>query len=335
MRYVLYVINLLIFMLAGCAVTQPQSVPHSILHLSDKDTSRDYFVYLPSSYGTRPLPLVVTCHGTNPWDSAEMQINEWKYLAEKNDFVVIAPALISSRGFLPPGQQEGRKLLEQDERVILNLVNRFLQKGTIDRRAILITGWSAGGFAAYFVGLRRPDLFRVIVARQANYIREYYRPDFWRFNPYQPILIFYGEGDLPILRADSKVAYNELKKAGQEYVFLKGVTGGHFRHPEIAYEFFKQAIRVYPRPFIISAEIISGGGCIIRFDSGLIGGVDDDSVLWDFGDGCKGKGREIVHRYKKAGNYRLVIYNMMKGRAIKFVGRVEIRGDKFALVPNE
>ena len=331
-RYLRYVINLLICFSAGCAVTQPQDVPHSVLHLSDKSTSRDYFVYLPSNYGTKPVPLVVTCHGTIPWDNAEMQINEWKYLAEKNGFVVVAPELVSSRGFLPPSQAEGRKLLKEDERVILNLVNRFIEKGTVDRRAIMITGWSAGGFAAYFVGLRRPDLFRVIVARQANYIREYYRPDRWMFNPYQPILIFYGEGDLPLLRADSKVAYNELKDAGQQYVFLKGISGGHFRHPEIAYEFFKQALKLYPRPFIISAELVSGGGCIIKFDSGLIGMVSNEQVLWDFGYGVQGTGRLVVHRYRKGGEYKLSIFHRVKGRVLKFVGKVEINDGKFSLI---
>ncbi len=320
---------------SGCAVNQPQDVPHSSLQLFDDSSGRSYFVYLPSSYGKVPLPLVVTCHGTNPWDSAEMQINEWKYLAEKNNMVVIAPKLNSSRGLIPPSQSEGRTLLMGDEAFIVKTVRKFLRHGNIDRRAIMITGWSSGGFAAYFTGLRNPNLFRVVVARQSNYIREYYDPDKNRFDPYQPVCIFYGQSDAAILQADAHVAYKELRGAGLKNLVLEKVPGGHYRRPEVAIKFFLNALKIYPRPFILSARLDKKGQCMIQFDSGLMGRIDDEKVFWSFGDGSTARGTKIRHLYRNAGKYRLVLLHVLNKTEEKFVGIVSITPSGIEVRPGD
>ncbi len=232
-----------LFLLAGCPVTQPQNVPERILYIYNERYNRNYYVYLPSSFGRRPLPLVITCHGTPPWDTADKQINEWKYLAEKNGFVVVAPEINSARGFIPPGVDEGKRILLEDEMFILDIVRKLTCRGNVRKDAIFITGWSSGGFVTYFAGLRHPEIFRAIAARQCNYIREYYEAEFKRADKNQPIFIFYGRGDIPILQADSKVAYEELKKAGMRNVKLLAIDGGHFRHPEIAWGFFKKVLK--------------------------------------------------------------------------------------------
>ncbi len=331
--YNLIGIGVIAAFLGGCAVTQPQKVPHDFLRLTDSEFNRDYFIYLPSSYGKRPVPLVVTCHGTNPWDSAQLQINEWKYLAEQNNFVVIAPVINSARGFIPPGPPEGTRILQEDERFILKVVQRFINNPNIDHRATMITGWSAGGFATYYVGLRHPEIFRVIAARQANFVREYYPDDIPKFNPFQPILIFFGQGDLPILKADSQVAYRFLKNAGQQNLSLQSMAVGHTRHPEVAYDFFMEAIKTYPQPTIVTAKMYSSGKCRIKFDSGLVGPVDDENIFWDFGDGDSLPGKTVYHIYPRPGKYPLAVIYSCGGRVIRFTGQLIITPDSLVIKP--
>lgn len=234
--------------LCGCPVMQPQNVPQPTLRLYDDEFKRDYFVYLPSTFGIRPLPLVITCHGTPPWDSAERQINEWKHLAEKNNFVAVAPEIHSARGFIPPSAKEAERLLLEDEAFILKIIKRLVMRGNIDRSAIFITGWSSGGFITYFAGLRNNHIFKAIVARQSNFIREYYKDVLKNADRNQPILIFYGTADLPLLQADSQIAYEELTSCGMRNVKLLKVNSGHSRHPEIAWKFFKSIINFATDP---------------------------------------------------------------------------------------
>jgi len=326
-------VGLILSVLSGCAVTQPQKVPHEVLKLRDNEFNRDYFVYLPTSFGKRPLPLVVTLHGTNPWDSAQLQIKEWKYLAEKHDFVVIAPVIDSARGVIPPAAPEGTKILEQDERFILKIVRRFLKTPNIDTRAVMVTGWSAGGFATYYVGLRHPDIFRVVVGRQANFVKEYYPDDIWRFNPYQPLLIFYGTADLPLLKADAQVAYRFFKDAGQKNLFYRSIPGGHSRHPELAVEFFYDCVKKIPRPTIVSARMYNGGKCKVRLDSGLPGPDDSDDIFWDFGDGDSAPGRTVEHIYARPGTYQMALIRTIDKQVIRFVGRIEINSNSVTFKP--
>jgi predicted esterase len=323
----------LISILAGCAVPQPQIVPHDFFQIQDKEFNREYYVYLPSSYGKRPLPLVVTCHGTNPWDSARMQINEWKYLAEHHDFVVVAPEVKSARGFIPPTAGEGISILQEDEKFIFKVIERFRNNINIDSRAIMITGWSAGGFPAYFVGLRHPDLFRCIAARQANFIREYYTPELGKLDPWQPILVFYGENDMPILKADSKVAYSFLRRAGQKNLFLQSMNVGHTRHPEVAVEFFFKSIKMYPHPAIRSARLYADGKCRIVFDSGLVNPPNENKIYWDFGDGESADGRVVEHVYEKPGTYELAVMHDTPGKMIRFLGKVSVDSGTMTIKP--
>ena len=63
----------------GCAVPQAQNTPAWQRRELDPLTSRAYHIYVPSTYDhSRPMPMIVTCHGTPPYDVAEHHIREWK-----------------------------------------------------------------------------------------------------------------------------------------------------------------------------------------------------------------------------------------------------------------
>ena len=70
---------------AGCAVTQPQNTPAWQKQETDPVTGAAYWMYVPAAYrDDKPAPLVVTCHGTPPFDVSEHHVRELKMLGEQN-----------------------------------------------------------------------------------------------------------------------------------------------------------------------------------------------------------------------------------------------------------
>jgi len=135
------------------------------------------------------------------------------------------------------------------------------------------------------------------------------------------------------LKADSKVAYSFLKRAGQKNVFLQSLKVGHTRHPEVAIEFFFSVIKTYPCPSIKSARMYSDGRCRIVFDSGLVKPADESKIYWDFGDGESADGRVVEHIYNKPGVYELAVMHDTPGKMIRFLGKVTINSGTMSLIP--
>ena len=87
--------------LGGCAVTQPQNTPVQPKLLTEPVTRESYYLYVPSTYRRdRPAPVIVSCHGTDPFDVAAYQTGEWKMLAEQHGCILICPKLTSTDGIL-------------------------------------------------------------------------------------------------------------------------------------------------------------------------------------------------------------------------------------------
>ncbi len=235
---------------AGCPVTQPDP-PGDILKLTEPKTDTTYYVYAPTDHSQlKAMPLVVTLHGTYGFDSAKAQIKEWGMLAEDHGFVVIAPKLKSVQGVLPVPRSARRKDLVVDEKVILAAIEDVKQNRgyRINDKAVMITGFSAGGYPLYYVALRNPDVFSIVVARKCNcdltITKEIEITDKHRSIP---MLIFYSKTGInpgwsrlnPIANESWKV-YQHLRLKGCHKVKIKGVEGGHHRDPKRALEFWRQ-----------------------------------------------------------------------------------------------
>lgn len=236
---------MLLMMLAGCAVPQDQNTPVPHRHEYDPVTGRGYYIYVPSSYRHgRPAPLVVTCHGTPPFDVARHHVGEFKMLAERNGCIVVAPDLVGTDGVLGDGPIVG---MLANERYILSLVSTLGYRYNIDRANIMITGFSGGGFAVYWVGLRHPDVFSVVVARSSNFseinLDGWYTPE----ARWQAVKVYHTQNDPGAIVDQSRRAITYLRSKGfqVETDILPGK--GHERMPEVAMRFFRAHWR-RPRP---------------------------------------------------------------------------------------
>ncbi len=241
------VIAMLSVCLGGCPVYQDQRVPNASPLVTEPITGRGYKLYVSSRYHRkRPAPVIISLHGTPPWDTADRQMGEWKKIAEDHGAILICPTLLSSDGIIPAGDAGLRALLLQDERLVLTILSQLQYKYNIDRRNIFLTSWSGGGYPLWFIGLRHPDLFTAICSRQSTFrqgsVEGWFPPE----AKAMPILIFYGTFDVVPVVVQSRDAYNFLNARGFTKVRMTTTEGGHQRHPEVAMNFFLENWRRGP-----------------------------------------------------------------------------------------
>ncbi len=230
----------LLTMLAGCPVTQSQDTPVSQLVATEPSTGEKYWIYVPSSYGDdREWPMVVSLHGTIPWDTYTAQVKEWKALAEEKGFIVVCPYLKSSQGIVRLSRESWYRDLETDERVILAVMDDVCGKYRVDRKSVLLTGFSAGGYSMYYTGLRNPTRFNMLIARACNSDVKMFEEKIEITDQVRrlPVVLFWGSDDLA-LRDPGWEAFEYLRMNKCKLAQRHQIKGGHLRRPELAYRYW-------------------------------------------------------------------------------------------------
>ena len=230
---------------AGCPVPHTPETPRSYQFLREQVTGRGYFIYVPSTYQRgRPCPLIITCHGTFPYDVAEDHIREWKYYGEINNCIVVAPELTGTDGIFGDGPTSG---MLADERFVMGIISTLGYHYNLDMANVMLTGFSGGGFPTYWIGLRHPDIFSVVVARNCNFsesnLASWYPPEATA----TAIFVYYGEYDAAVIKGQSQNAINYLQTHGFSVTSMEVPDTGHERKPQVAMDFFRKHWRT-PRP---------------------------------------------------------------------------------------
>ncbi|MEN6506818.1 MAG: prolyl oligopeptidase family serine peptidase [Planctomycetaceae bacterium] len=232
----------LLCVLSGCPVTQPQPTSGKLLKLKVSANRQDYQLFLPSEYTPdKKWPLVITLHGTHGWDDYQPQMREWKYLGEKKGLIIAAPYLKSPQGILPVLHNIRDKQLQEDEKTILGLIDDAVANYNVDPNAVLLTGFSAGGYAMYYVGLRHPERFNMLIARACNSDQEVFESiQLTEAARNKPIAIFWGGDDLKPIQEQSWAAFEYLRTHKCYQTVKKEIQGGHLRRPEVAYDLWRE-----------------------------------------------------------------------------------------------
>jgi len=244
----------------GCPVTQSQDTPAPEMKCSVRDGSAKYYLYVPSYYDKqRPWPMMITLHGSFVWDGAKRQAMEWKALAEKHGFIVVAPVLKSTQGTVLVFKRLRKKDLAADEQNVLAIMEELKKQYRIDEKSVMISGYSAGGFPLYYIALRNPKLFSAVVSRTANcdmkIVREIPITDAARKLHY---LIFFSKRGItpassnmnPVAR-ESWAAFRHLRQQGCFEAKIEKIEGGHRRLPGPAFEFWRS---LHPKLFAEASE---------------------------------------------------------------------------------
>ncbi len=241
-----YLLLLCVGVLSGCPVPQANVARQDYL-IEDPVTRRAYRLYVSSKYDRmKPAPMIISLHGTRPWDTAARQLKEWKKIAEDQGAILVCPELRGSDGIFPAGDANMTELLLRDERFVLTVIGQLHYKYNIDRRNIFLTSWSGGGYPLWFIALRHPDMFAAACARQSMFRAS--AVDGWYPDAAKrmPILIFYGTLDLPPVVSQSKLAHEYLQANGFQNARIITTKGGHSRHPDVAMQFFLRHWRTGP-----------------------------------------------------------------------------------------
>ena len=256
MRVWLLALAPLLGVLAGCPIPQSQDTPVPQTYVGARAGLHDgYYLYVPSNYTPdRAWPLVITLPGTPGWDSAWAQIREWKALAQEKGFIVAAPNCRSVQGILPVVKTLWFKDLETDDKSLLSVLDEVSKKYTIDSKAVLLTGFSAGGFPMYNTGLRHPERFNMLIARSCNSSVDLFdkitedQEKARRMEEVRktPVVIYWGKDD-PAIQDYCWNAVQYFSNHGYTDFQHRKLAGGHLRRPEIAYKFWQPRLP-HPAP---------------------------------------------------------------------------------------
>lgn len=120
-----------------------------------------YAISIPEDYDPdEPRPLVLALHPGGErfpyYGSAFIQQVVRPAVAEL-DAIVVAPDC-PTRAWTDPFADQA----------VMSLVGRILDEYAIDRRRILVTGFSLGGRGAWFMSARHPDLFTAAIPMAAS-----------------------------------------------------------------------------------------------------------------------------------------------------------------------
>ena len=304
-------------LLAGCG-PQPWRTPAGQIVTGKIDfqrepaTGRVYHLYIPKSYNPRrAYPLVVTAQGTFPFDEAAGQRNRWIGAAERYGLVICSPDFDSASGLLGIPADRPAPELVRDELATLAIIKELLGRYSINRDAIMITGWSGGGFPAHFIGLRHPEVFRAIVGRTANFSERLVTDDVAHRARHMHVYVFFGEGDLPGFDELNRNANFWYTVRGFRNFVIRRLPGGHNPNQIEAARYFSNIVKHWPALHIEVSPARGRAPLTVRLEA-RVRDPDSpdgrvDSVLWNLGDNTVSSKPALTHTYEKPGLYNVFL----------------------------
>ena len=180
------------------------------------DPAQKYLIQLPRHYTAQAaFPVLIAVH----WHSgtAEQQINEWGFLAQKDSYILICPQFL-----------EGYQRLERGEdKKLLAIIDEVNADFSVDSDNIYLVGFSGGAQFALRFAYKHPFLKAVCILSPG----EFDPPP--RSEQLKSVKYFIGvgEGDsrLPVV----KRLYGVLDKKGFDVSFESFPLVGHSLHSNI------------------------------------------------------------------------------------------------------
>ncbi|MBN1943349.1 MAG: hypothetical protein JW849_08660 [Phycisphaerae bacterium] len=227
---------LLAFAPAGCPSEPTGETPVGKWLLREPVTGQNYYIYVPNRYRHEtPAPVIISCHGTVPFDVSNSHIETWKGFGERYGFIIVCPDLVGTDGILGDGPVSA---MLECERRILSILSTLSHKYNLDRANVFLTGFSGGGFPTYFVGLRHTDIFRAVAPRNSNFnernLDGWYPPEARSM----PMFIVWGDSDPATIKAQAENAVNYLRRKGFRPTTKILPSTGHERKPRYSMDFF-------------------------------------------------------------------------------------------------
>ena len=289
--------------LAGCSQYIDPDVPEPIIPGVEPEHAGKYLLYRPSRYDRRDnWPLIVVCHSSFP-DSANKRIRDWTQLAEKKGVILVAPELDASAiQWIGNADRQMTKLLADEQR-ILAIVRHVRAGHSISPDRVFIHGWSSGAYAALYIGLKNPNVFRAVAVSRPKFDERYVEELTSLIDPYQRVCVHHNLADT----IHGKHARRCITWLREHHVDL--VDDGHGRadakDTQQPIHFFENVIGRSPWMRIHALPASTENPLAVQFK--LRYANPSMSVRWDFGDGQTTSGHEPRHTYDAPGRYTIVV----------------------------
>jgi len=231
-----FILPVLVCLLSGCPVTQERP-RGEIAHLKEPD----YYLYVPTWYTDElDWPVVITLHGSDLWDGPLRQAEEWGALAEKHGFIIISPKLSGAEGILLVSLKTRLEQLARDDEAILASLEEVAGNYNIDRKSVMLSGFSAGGYPMWYTGLSHPEKFQLLVARACNSSIDLLEAVEITDRARQlRVFMFWGKDDLMPIQKQGWQAWRYIRERGLFNSEMKEISGGHLRRPDIACKYWQ------------------------------------------------------------------------------------------------
>jgi len=291
----------LLLSLPGCLVNLNR-VPGDTQKFKENQTGYNYYLYVPSWHNNdQSWPIIVTCHGTPPYDSAWSQIHEWRGIAEQYGLLVIAPELQATSSGRTLDSQDQIRRQQQDEQAILNIVQKTITSLNGDPDRVFMVGWSAGGYDVYYTGLRNPQIFRALAVRMGNFDEKFLTDVTPRMDPYQSVVVFLASEDFPAINTQCRNAYKWLNDRNMKRVSIREIPGLHERKPKAAFSYFKDVAEQYSFVRLSAVKNVDGDPLTVQFYAHI--SPEPQTVVWDFTDHKISNEMAPKHKFPKPGTY--------------------------------
>lgn len=176
-----------------------------------------YALSVPSDYAPgRPTPLILALHpgGERP-----------PYFGEMFFLQVVAPALNELHAIVVAPDCPTRSWAEDGaDQAVMALLSQVMGEFTVDRKRVLVTGFSMGGGGTWFMSARHPDLFTAAIPI-AGPLRDQKIDQLGMI----PTFVIHSRDDQLVPFAASEAAVRTLQGMGRPVAFeaLSGV--GHYQ----------------------------------------------------------------------------------------------------------
>jgi predicted peptidase len=170
-----------------------------------------YSIYVPKGYtGSTPVPLIIALHyGGNPSGAGDGVLR-----------MLVGPALLELGAIIvAPDSLGGGWDIPVNEVAVMALLDSTLQRFNIDKKKVVVTGFSMGGAGVWHLAGKYPERFSAAIPVAG---RPGASPQGWR----TPVLAIHSRDDgvVPIGPAEARI--RELQKAGvrAEFIELRGIA---------------------------------------------------------------------------------------------------------------
>ncbi len=243
---------------------------------------RAWSLYVPSKYSKKKSwPLVISSHGRGGSGKGEMRA--WQALANKHGFIVACPDMVTATNHRPAKSSLAPS--EEDDQVLLEIFATVSKHFRVNRRAVMVTGFSGGGNPSYHSGLGHPEVFTHICTRGGNFAPQqvpYDEKVLEAGRKHLRIYIFFGDKDHVLIvgnpdgTGQAFTARDALKKAGYENIEFERVQGmKHQSRPDKAAAWFGAYLQANAKAFKAADKV---DGMLSKAEAALAKGKPKDAV---------------------------------------------------------